>query len=208
MDGAMPGVPRLAFGVVDVRDVADLHLRAMADPAAKGERFLAVSGDFLSIREMALILKARLGRAARRVPTRQLPDVLVRLAGLFDPAVRQIVPELGRMKNATSAKARRLLAARGGAGRDRRKPAQARPAEGKRKGRLGQGQKRPPALPERLVRCIYPHAARIAAAATKLPVRPWTRRPTDAAPISPPARSAARFSCFRCPCSARTCCNP
>lgn len=109
MDGAMPGVPRLAFGVVDVRDVAGLHLRAMTDPAAKGERFLAISGDFLSIREMALILKARLGEAARRVPTRQLPDVLVRLAGLFDPTVKQIVPELGQMKNATGAKARRLL---------------------------------------------------------------------------------------------------
>jgi len=45
MDGAMPGSPRLSFGIVDVRDVADLHLRAMTSPAAKGERFLAVAGD-------------------------------------------------------------------------------------------------------------------------------------------------------------------
>jgi nucleoside-diphosphate-sugar epimerase len=109
MDGAMPGCPRLNFGVVDVRDVADLHLRAMKHPAAKGERFLAVSGDFMSVLDIAKVLKARLGDAARRVPTRQLPDWLVRLVALRDPAVRQITPELGKIKNATNAKARGML---------------------------------------------------------------------------------------------------
>ena len=109
MDGAMPGAPRLIFGVVDVRDVADLHLRCMTDAAAKGERFLAVTGDFLSIHDIAKMLKARLGAAARRVPTAQLPDWLVRLAALRDPAVQQILPELGKFKNATSEKAQRLL---------------------------------------------------------------------------------------------------
>ncbi len=109
MDGAMPGCPRLYFGVVDVRDVAALHLRAMTDPAAKGERFLAVAGDFLSIRDMAKTLKSRMGTAAKRVPTLQLPDWLVRLASLRDPAVKQILPELGKPKNATSEKARRVL---------------------------------------------------------------------------------------------------
>jgi nucleoside-diphosphate-sugar epimerase len=109
MDGAMPGCPRLSFGIVDVRDVADLHLRAMTHPAARGERFLAVSGDFMSILEIARVLKSRLGAAARRVPTRQLPDWLVRLASLGDPAVRQITPELGKFKNGTGEKARRVL---------------------------------------------------------------------------------------------------
>lgn len=109
MDGAMPGVPRLTFGVVDVRDVADLHVRAMTNPAAKGERFLAVSGDFMSIREIATVLKERLGAAAKRVPTRQLPDFVVRLAALGDPAVKQILPELGKVKNASGEKAKRLL---------------------------------------------------------------------------------------------------
>ncbi len=109
MDGAMPGCPRLYFGAVDVRDVADLHIRAMTHPAARGERFLAVAGDFLSILDIAKVLKARLGASARRVPTRQLPDWLVRLASLLDPAVKQILPELGKRKNATSEKARRLL---------------------------------------------------------------------------------------------------
>jgi dihydroflavonol-4-reductase len=107
--GAMPGCPQLSFGLVDVRDVVDLHLRAMLDPAAKGERFLAVAGDFMPVRDMALALKRRLGDAAKRVPTRQLPNWLVKLAALRDPAVKQIVPELGKAKNATSAKAQRLL---------------------------------------------------------------------------------------------------
>ncbi len=109
MDGTVPGCPRLNFGAVDVRDVADLHLRAMTHPAAKGERFLAVAGDFLSMRDIAKILKRRLGAAARRVPTLQLPDLIVRLAALRDPAVRQILPELGKFKNASGEKAKRML---------------------------------------------------------------------------------------------------
>jgi len=109
MDGAMPGCPKLLFGVVDVRDVADLHLRAMTDPAANGERFLAVSGDFLSIRGIAQVLKERMGASAARVPTRELPNWLVRLASLRDPAVKQILPELGKPRNGTSAKAQRVL---------------------------------------------------------------------------------------------------
>lgn len=109
MDGAVPGCPQLYFGVVDVRDVADLHLRAMTHPAAKGRRFLAVAGDFMSVLEMAKVLKTRMGQSGRRVPARQLPNWLVRLAALRDPAVRQIVPELGTKKNATAEKARRVL---------------------------------------------------------------------------------------------------
>lgn len=110
MEGAMPGLPDLAFGVVDVRDVVDLHLRAMTDPAAAGERFLSIAGDrALSIAEMAEILRRELGAAASKVPTRQLPSWLVRIVGLWDPQVRSIAPELGRHKHATDAKARRVL---------------------------------------------------------------------------------------------------
>jgi nucleoside-diphosphate-sugar epimerase len=109
MDGTMPGVPRMCFGIVDVRDVADLHLKAMTNPAAMGERFLAVAGDFMWMVEIAKVLKARLGEAAKRVPTRQLPNWLVRMAALREPAVKQIIPELGKWKNATSEKAQRVL---------------------------------------------------------------------------------------------------
>jgi nucleoside-diphosphate-sugar epimerase len=109
MDGAVPGCPRLYFGIVDVRDIADLHIRAMTHPAAKGERLLGVAGDFMSIREIAEVLKTRLGAAARRVPTRQVPNWLVRMVAMLDPTVQQIVPELGKVKNGTGEKARRLL---------------------------------------------------------------------------------------------------
>jgi len=109
LDGAMPGTPQLYFGAVDVRDVADVHIRAMTHPAAKGQRFLATTGDFLSMLDIAIILKARLGESAKRVPSRQLPNWMVRLAALRDPAIKLILPELGKRKNATNEKARLLL---------------------------------------------------------------------------------------------------
>jgi nucleoside-diphosphate-sugar epimerase len=109
LDGTLPGVPRICLGVVDVRDVADLHLRAMTNEAARGQRFLAVAGDFMWLIEIARMLKQRMGERAKRVPTRQLPDWLVRLARFKDPAVKQIIPELGKWKNATSEKAQKVL---------------------------------------------------------------------------------------------------
>jgi nucleoside-diphosphate-sugar epimerase len=106
IDGSVPG---LSIGLVDVRDVADLHLRAMTDPAAKGERFLAVAGHAMAAIDVGKVLKAHLGAAAARVPTRQLPDWAIRLVAVFDPEVRQIVPELGKTQESSNEKARRLL---------------------------------------------------------------------------------------------------
>ncbi|HXI27340.1 MAG TPA: hypothetical protein VNG89_02930, partial [Vicinamibacterales bacterium] len=91
------------------RDVADLHLRAMTHPAAKNERFIATSGDILSMHAIAAVLRARLGEAARKVPTRELPNWLVRAAALFDRTVRPLVPLLDSTRRATSAKAQRVL---------------------------------------------------------------------------------------------------
>src|SRR6266446_4356169 len=82
----------------------------MTHSAAKGERFLAVAGDFMSMLDVAKVLKSRMGAAAKRVPVRQLPNWLVRIAALCDPAVKLILPELGKKKNATNEKARRMLA--------------------------------------------------------------------------------------------------
>lgn len=109
MDGAMPGLPKLYFGAVDVRDVASMHITCMTHPGAKGERFLAVAGDFLSIAQIARILKKRMGAAAKRVPTMELPDFLVRMAAQRDEAVKSILPELGKRKNGSNEKARRVL---------------------------------------------------------------------------------------------------
>ncbi len=109
LDGSVPACPRMGFGVVDVRDVADMHLRAMTNAAAKGERFLAVAGASISLLDVATILKKRMGAAARRVPTRELPDWLVRSAALFIPDMKMIAPELGNKKNVSNEKARRVL---------------------------------------------------------------------------------------------------
>jgi dihydroflavonol-4-reductase len=108
LSGSMPGCPDLGFGVVDVRDVADLHVRALTAPNMAGERFIA-SGPFLKVIEIARMLRQQLGEQARRVPTRQLPDLLVRLAALFDPLVRTAVTELGAERHADASHARQVL---------------------------------------------------------------------------------------------------
>jgi nucleoside-diphosphate-sugar epimerase len=88
LDGTMPGCPDIWFGAVDVRDVVDLHLKAMTDPAARGERFLANGGDFVSVLQIAQILKDGAGDAARKIPTRPLPNWLMRMVALCDPVVK------------------------------------------------------------------------------------------------------------------------
>lgn len=108
LDGALPGLPNLGFGVVDVRDVADLHVRAMTEPGLDGERFIA-QGRFLWMREVAEILQAGLGRQARRVPSRGLPDWLLKLLANFDATVKMVVPELGRRREASAAHALQRL---------------------------------------------------------------------------------------------------
>ena len=109
MEGKMPGCPKINSAFVDVRDVADLHLRAMTDPAAKGERFIATAGESIWLVEVARILKRAMGESADKVPTKELPNTLLRIAGLKDPAVKAIVPLLGLVMNTTNKKAVNLL---------------------------------------------------------------------------------------------------
>lgn len=104
-----PGHPKIYAAFVDVRDVADLHLRAMTNPAANGERFLAVSGDSMLMADVAKLLKARMGPAAAKVSTRQLPNWLVRIFARNNKVLKGIVPLLGLDMKSTSEKAQRLL---------------------------------------------------------------------------------------------------
>lgn len=103
------GSPKINCGFVDVRDVADLRLRAMTHPAASGERFIAIAGDSLWLGEVAKILKQRMGASAGKVSTRVIPNWVMRLGALKDPALRGSIPLLGRTMNATSEKAQRML---------------------------------------------------------------------------------------------------
>ena len=109
LDGEVPACPRISTGVVDVRDVADLHLRAMTNPAAHGERFLATAGEFISLLDVCTILKKNMGSVARRVPSREMPDWVVRFLALFIADMKAISPELGIKKNASNEKSKRVL---------------------------------------------------------------------------------------------------
>lgn len=108
LEGRPPGLPRLGFSIVDVRDLAQLHVRAMLAPEAAGQRFLA-TGEFLWMKEVAAVLRAGLGAQARRVPMRALPDALIRMLAWFLPHLKLMTPLLGRKNAVSSQKARDLL---------------------------------------------------------------------------------------------------
>jgi dihydroflavonol-4-reductase len=108
LDRSVPALPRLGFCLVDVRDIAQLHLLAMTAPAATGQRLIG-SSDFYWIRDMAKILKQGLGDKARKVPSISIPDFLFRLFAIFDPVVRGRLFELGKRRVVSSDKARRML---------------------------------------------------------------------------------------------------
>jgi nucleoside-diphosphate-sugar epimerase len=104
----MPGMPRLGFSFVDVRDVADLEIRAMTAPEAGGQRFIAVT-KFMWMSETGEVLRERLGDRASKVPTRTIPDFVVRGMALFDGGIRSIVGTLGKRSELSSEKARTTL---------------------------------------------------------------------------------------------------
>ena len=94
LTGRMPGLPRLGFSFIDVRDVATLEVEAMTAPGAAGQRLIA-AGQFLWLSEVAAILRDRLGADAGNVPRRKVPNVIVRTMALFDPGIRSVVGDLG-----------------------------------------------------------------------------------------------------------------
>lgn len=104
----IPGVPKLGFSFVDVRDVADLEIRAMTSPEAGGERFIAAD-RYLWMGEVAEILRERLGDRASKAPTRTVPNFLVRGMALFDGGLKSIVGDLGNRMEVTSEKAQSTL---------------------------------------------------------------------------------------------------
>jgi nucleoside-diphosphate-sugar epimerase len=108
LDGSLPGLPAFGWPLVDVRDIADLHLRAMTDPKAAGERFIA-AGSFYWMADVARTLRSRRPELAKRVPTRRLPDWLLKLAGFVEPMLRDRLFELGKKRTFSSDKARALL---------------------------------------------------------------------------------------------------
>lgn len=108
LNGAMPMLPNIYFGWVDVRDVAELHLRAMTDPKAKSERFIATSGEG-TLRDVAQLLKDKLGDKAKAVSTRELPNAVIKLAGVFVSVAANLALEVGTVRRASNEKATAVL---------------------------------------------------------------------------------------------------
>jgi dihydroflavonol-4-reductase len=108
LEGRIPALPNIGFGIVDVRDVADLHVRALTAPAMADERFIACGG-FTWLREITAILRAELGGHARRVPTLRMPDWAVQLLAHVSPTVRAAASELGTVRHQDSSHARERL---------------------------------------------------------------------------------------------------
>ncbi len=108
LDGTLRGLPHFGYPLVDVRDIADLHIRAMLAPEAAGQRYIG-AGDFYWMADIAAVLTARVPALAKHVPTRKLPGFLVRLAGMFDTMVRRVVFELDKHRPVSDAHARSQL---------------------------------------------------------------------------------------------------
>jgi dihydroflavonol-4-reductase len=109
LNGWLPAALPVWFNVVDVRDVVDLHLKAMTSPEAAGQRFLAVAGEPISFHQIALALRAALGDAAGKAPRGTAPAWLVRAIAVFAPPLREMVPQLNVVRRANGSKARTLL---------------------------------------------------------------------------------------------------
>lgn len=108
MNGKTPGVPRLGFSLVDVRDVAECQVKAMEIPEAAGERFLATEG-FLWFADAAEVLRKKFPAYDAKIPKRKIPDFVLKLMAVFQPIYKQTVTELGRTRKASNAKASRVL---------------------------------------------------------------------------------------------------
>ncbi|WP_102223823.1 NAD-dependent epimerase/dehydratase family protein [Acidimangrovimonas sediminis] len=106
LSGRDPMVPRIGFPIVDVRDVAEMHLRAVETPATAGQRFIAADGS-LWFAEMTAVLGTAF--PDRRIARRVAPDLLMRTLGLFDPQIRSILPQLGKLEEVSNARAREVM---------------------------------------------------------------------------------------------------
>ena len=109
LDGSMKAVPNLAMNIIDVRDVADLHIRAMTHPEAKGQRFLALAGGKITLPEIALLLRKKMPDVAKNISAKTLPDWAVYLAALFSLKAKTIASMLRASRNVSNAKAKKVL---------------------------------------------------------------------------------------------------
>jgi dihydroflavonol-4-reductase len=106
LDGSSPAIPQIGFDVVDVRSVADMHLKAIEVAEAGGERFICSAG-FLSFKEVAAILREAYPK--RKIPKMTLPNFAVRLFSYIEPTLRPILIDLGVERRVDNSKAKKIL---------------------------------------------------------------------------------------------------
>ncbi|MDI4649704.1 SDR family oxidoreductase [Cohnella hashimotonis] len=109
IEGKLKSVPKIYSDYVDVRDVADLHILAMLRPEANGQRFIASSSENLSMLDIANILRKHLGDDAKSAPKKELPNLAVRAAAVFNPKLRMVATLLGQDMSTSNRKAKQLL---------------------------------------------------------------------------------------------------
>ncbi|MBJ7338540.1 aldehyde reductase [Mycolicibacterium sp.] len=109
LNGSPPVLPNASFALVDVRDVADLHVMALTSPLAVGQRFLAAADQPVTLPEIAEILRSRLGAAGRRVPRRTAPDWAIRAVARVVPSLQELSGLLGEPKRIDASKATEVL---------------------------------------------------------------------------------------------------
>ena len=111
LNGSIPALPDVGFSIVDLRDIAELHVLALEAQAEKVRdgRFLGSSGRFFKFADMAAVLRDGLGPQARKVPTRKMPGWAVHVLALFMPPARQLLGEIGRTRATSSARAQSVL---------------------------------------------------------------------------------------------------
>ncbi len=109
LTGKMSSTPKLSFSVVDVRDVADIHIKAMKSPEANGQRFLAASDGSTSLPEIAKLLHSQPNEYAKKVTTTVLPDWVVKIVAYFKPELKSVSTQLGKVKVLSNKKAKEML---------------------------------------------------------------------------------------------------
>ncbi|UBM59580.1 aldehyde reductase [Marinilongibacter aquaticus] len=109
LTGKMKATPKLNFSVVDVRDVADLHILAMKNPEAKGQRFLAASDGATSLPKIAELLRSQPHKFGNKVTSKVLPDWLVKILSVFKPELKSVSSQLGITKKISNDKAKKML---------------------------------------------------------------------------------------------------
>lgn len=107
--GKTKAVPRVDSGYIDVRDVASLHLLAMTEPAANGQRFLATTGETYSMLDVANILRDAFPAYAPNLPTKTIPTAVLKIAAKANPMLRMVASVADKYAETSNAKAVRLL---------------------------------------------------------------------------------------------------